>query len=64
MGKFTTTENHSIALDEVELPNTETRRLHLVNVKSRVAADIYLESGNNIEAQIKTIPFDGRYMGC
>ncbi|TQV78713.1 hypothetical protein FKG94_11840 [Exilibacterium tricleocarpae] len=59
MGQFTTTGNHSIALKEIELPVTESKRLHLVGVKARVASDIKLVFDKKIEASIKVTPFDG-----
>ena len=59
MGKFTTVGNHNVVLKKVELPNTETKRLHLVDVKARVASDIKLMFGTNIDASIKLAPFDG-----
>jgi len=43
----------------VDIPNTESKRLHLVDVKARVATDIKLVSGTNVVAKVRTSPFDG-----
>jgi len=59
MGKFTTTSNHNTALKKIDLPNSDKKRLHLVDVKARVAADIRLTFDKHINASIKTAPFDG-----
>ncbi len=59
MAKFTGTGNHNVTLKEIELPKTESKRLHLVDVKARVATDIKLTFGSNIKASIKRVPFDG-----
>ncbi len=59
MANFTSTRDHSVALNDIELPNTESKRLHLVDIKARVSTDIKLVFGSNIEASIKSSPFDG-----
>lgn len=59
MAKFTSTKKHSDSLTEIELPSTSTTRIHLVGVKARVVADIKLIFESNIDATIKSSPFDG-----
>ncbi len=59
MAKFTSTGDHSVALKEVDLPDTESKRLHLVDMKVRTATDIKLVFDSNIKASIKSSPFDG-----
>jgi len=59
MAKFTRAGKHSAVLKKIELPNTESMRLHLVHIKARVATNIKFIFGSNIEASIKSAPFDG-----
>ena len=59
MAKFTSTSNHNVALTEIDLPNSEKTRIHLVDVKARVASDIKLVFGSHIQASIRNSPYDG-----
>ncbi len=60
MSHFSDTTNHTTALKEIKLPNNESKRIRLVDVKARVASDISLHTSNNsVTANIKSSPFDG-----
>lgn len=60
MPSFTSTTNHDSPIDELELPKGDSHRLHLVDVKARVASDITLEANNkSASATINAAPFSG-----
>lgn len=59
MAMFTTVSNHNEKLEQIDLPNSESTRVHLVGVKARVSTDITLKTSKEIKATINTSPFDG-----
>ena len=59
MAKFTSTTDQNAELKLIEIPNNESRRVYLVDVKARVATDIEIISGKSITAKLNSSPFDG-----